>query len=57
MVFGYDCRENTKPVFSMQAHEKACSNVSFSTHMPNMMATASVDEYVKIWDISNSNGT
>ena len=25
--------------------------------MPNMMATCSVDEYVKIWDIAHNGGT
>jgi periodic tryptophan protein 1 len=41
----------------MQAHEKACSSISFSPHVPNMMATASLDETVKIWDIAHANGT
>ena len=57
MVFGYDCRNIKGPVFSLKAHEKACSSVSFSPHIPSMMATCSTDEYVKIWDISNNNGT
>ena len=39
-------------MFTHQAHEKACSSISFSPHIPNMMASSSVDEFVKIWDIS-----
>lgn len=50
-------RNASAPVFEFQAHEKACSSLSFSPHMPNMMATCSVDEYVKIWDIAHNGGT
>lgn len=44
-------------MFEFKAHDKACSSLSFSPHIPNMMATCSVDEYVKVWDIANNNGT
>lgn len=30
--------------------------MSFSPHIPNMMATCSTDEYVKVWDIAQANG-
>jgi periodic tryptophan protein 1 len=56
-VYGYDIRKSDGPMFSIKAHEKACSSLSFSPHISNMMATCSVDEHVKIWDIANSNGT
>jgi periodic tryptophan protein 1 len=57
IVLGYDTRNPSAPLFELKAHEKACSSLSFSPHIPNMMATCSVDEYVKIWDISNNGGT
>lgn len=57
IVLGYDTRKPDAPVFEFQAHEKACSSVSFSPHIPNMMATCSTDEYVKVWDIANNGGT
>ena len=57
IVFGYDIRQTKGPLFTVHAHEKACSSVAFSTHIPNIMATASTDETVKIWDISHNNGT
>ena len=57
IVQGYDIRNDSAPVFEFQAHEKACSSVSFSPHIPSMMATCSVDEYVKVWDIANAGGT
>ena len=52
MVYGYDTRQLQEPLFTIKAHEKACSSLSFSPHISNMMATASTDEYVKVWDIS-----
>jgi WD40 repeat protein len=54
---GYDTRNASAPLFEFSAHTKACSSVSFSPHIPNLMATCSTDEYIKIWDIANNNGT
>lgn len=56
VVIGYDIRNPDAPVFEFKAHDKACSSVSFSPHIPNMMATCSTDEYIKIWDIAANNG-
>jgi len=42
-VFGYDSRKMTDPVFTIQAHKKACSSIVFSPHIPNMMTTAGTD--------------
>ena len=52
IVQGFDIRNPSVASFEFQAHEKACSNLSFSPHIPNMMATCSLDEYVKVWDIA-----
>ena len=38
--------------FTFQAHEQTTSGVSFSQRVPGMMATASIDKTVKIWDVS-----
>ena len=56
-VLGYDMRNTAGPAFEFAAHSKACSSVSFSPHIPNLMATCSTDEYIKIWDIAHNNGT
>ena len=56
-VFGYDTINASAPFFEFSAHSKACSILSFSPHIPNMMATCSTDEYIKIWDIAANNGT
>ena len=56
IVLGYDTRKLNEPVFSIQAHQKACPNLSFSPHIPNMMATSSLDGCVKVWDIAANGG-
>lgn len=56
-VFGYDSRKLKDPVFVTQAHKKACSNVIFSPHIPNMMCTSGTDGSVRIWDIAANGGT
>jgi len=56
-VLGYDTRKFTEPVFLIQAHEKSCSNLVFSPHIPNMMCTSSTDGKVKVWDILANEGT
>lgn len=38
--------------FLFQAHAKTTSSISFSGRVPGMMATASIDKTVKIWDVS-----
>lgn len=54
MVFGFDTRKFKEPVFSFQAHSKACSNAAFSPHVPTMLATVGTDKLCKIWDISHT---
>lgn len=53
IIQGYDIRNPKESVFELQAHDKSCTNVSFSPHIPNMLATCSLDEYVKVWDIAS----
>lgn len=54
-LVGFDARKFTKPVFSIQAHQKACSAASFSSHISNMIATVGTDQYCKIWDVHHVN--
>lgn len=39
------------PLFSFQAHEKACSSLCGNARVPGLYATCSVDKTVKIWDL------
>jgi periodic tryptophan protein 1 len=43
IVLGYDSRKINEPLFTLQAHESACSSVQFSPHFSNMMVTSSTD--------------
>ena len=54
-LLGFDTRNFTTPIFSFQAHEKACSAASFSPHINNMIATVGTDSLCKIWDVMNVN--
>jgi len=42
---------NAAVQFSFQAHEETTSALSFSCKIPGMLATASFDKTVKIWDV------
>lgn len=55
-MFGYDSRNMKDPVFTLQAHEQQCSQVCFSPHIPNLMATSGTEGVVKIWDITAAGG-
>ncbi|KAI5002786.1 hypothetical protein ZWY2020_027436 [Hordeum vulgare] len=43
-----------QPKFTLHAHEKAVSSVSFAPSTPNLLATGSTDNTVKLWDLSNN---
>lgn len=40
-------------LFSFQAHDTTVSSLSFSQGVPGMLATASLDKTVKVWDTSS----
>ena len=46
-----DVRNSSAPLFSFQAHDETLSSLSFSRGVPGMLATASTDCTVKIWDV------
>lgn len=61
VVQGFDKRvgsssdsSNGKPVFTLHAHDKAVSSISYNPSRPNLLATGSTDKMVKLWDLSNS---
>ncbi|CAH2078588.1 unnamed protein product [Thlaspi arvense] len=59
-VKGFDVRQasnstsDLKPSFTLQAHDKAVTSVSYNISAPNLLATASTDRTVKLWDLSNN---
>ncbi|XP_027331066.1 uncharacterized WD repeat-containing protein C17D11.16-like isoform X2 [Abrus precatorius] len=40
--------------FTLHAHDKAVTSVSYNPAAPNLLATGSMDKTVKLWDLSNN---
>ncbi|KAF7851186.1 hypothetical protein BT93_L4370 [Corymbia citriodora subsp. variegata] len=60
-VRGFDIRaaisnsaSESLPSFTLHAHEKAVSTISYNPSAPNLLATGSTDKMVKLWDLSNN---
>lgn len=60
-VTGFDIRAATsdsssesKPSFTLHAHDKAVSSVCYNPLAHNLLATGSMDKMVKLWDLSNN---
>lgn len=61
MVTGYDIRtassdvsSQSKPCFTLHAHDKAVCAIAYNRLAPNLLATGSMDKMVKLWDLSNA---
>ncbi|RKP07218.1 WD40-repeat-containing domain protein [Thamnocephalis sphaerospora] len=52
-VYCFDVRQGSSstPVFTLQAHDDACSSVDIHPTIPGCLVTSSVDKTVKIWDL------
>lgn len=44
----------TKPVWTLQAHDKACSAIDINPVIPGFIATGGFDKQVKLWNIAPS---
>ncbi|PIA31514.1 hypothetical protein AQUCO_04900073v1 [Aquilegia coerulea] len=60
-VQGFDVRaaasdpaSGCKPCFTLHAHDKAVTTVSYNASAPKLLATGSTDKTVKLWDLSNN---
>jgi len=51
----HDARQQGQaPLFTIGAHSEACTGISISPVVPGLLATASLDKTVKLWDIRNN---
>eukprot|EP01083_Nonionella_stella_P071895 193426_1 len=53
-VHFFDVRKGSEAVMTINAHQAACSGLSFNPCVPGLMATASLSQSVKLWDTSSS---
>jgi periodic tryptophan protein 1 len=45
--------ENSKPTFTLAAHEKATTSLSLCPGAPSLLVTCSTDKMLKLWDIKD----
>lgn len=50
----FDTRNFAKPVFEFQAHQTQCTSLTICPSLPNLVATCSSDETVKVWDFNQA---
>ncbi|EFH46274.1 hypothetical protein ARALYDRAFT_914780 [Arabidopsis lyrata subsp. lyrata] len=59
-VKGFDVRQaststsDSNPSFTLQHGRKAVTSISYNVSAPNLLATGSTDQSVKLWDLSNN---
>lgn len=53
-LYLYDMRQDNTSLATIRAHESSASGIALSHKVPGLLATASEEESVKIWDIQNS---
>lgn len=54
IVQSYDIRSPSASIWTLQAHDTACTAVDISPHIPHCLLTASSDRSIKLWSLSPS---
>jgi periodic tryptophan protein 1 len=57
VITAFDARFNQGHAFRWQAHGGTVSSMSFCSSVPGLLATASIDKTVRIWDTYNMHNT
>ncbi|KAK7299836.1 hypothetical protein RJT34_10664 [Clitoria ternatea] len=52
-----DSTSELSSTFTLHAHDKAVTSLSYNLSVPNLLATGSMDKTVKLWDLSNNQPT
>lgn len=62
LVYKFDCRTlprtpgDSKAVWTLQAHDKACSSFALNPMVPGFLATGGQDKIVKLWNTESPTG-
>eukprot|EP01138_Halocafeteria_seosinensis_P015921 gb/GECG01016248.1/.p1 GENE.gb/GECG01016248.1/~~gb/GECG01016248.1/.p1 ORF type:complete len:530 (+),score=91.95 gb/GECG01016248.1/:1-1590(+) len=56
-VMAYDVRRPDNYLYTIAAHTGACTNVSLSPLVKDLMITSGIDKTVKVWDLQSDTGT
>lgn len=51
-IFKFDARQESKPVWMLQAHDAEVSSFAFNQYVPGLMVSGSSDRSVKLWNVS-----
>lgn len=54
IVQSFDIRSPSSSLWTLQAHDTACTAVDISPHIPGALLTASSDRSIKLWNLSSS---
>eukprot|EP00124_Ichthyophonus_hoferi_P004764 Ihof_evm1s570 gene=Ihof_evmTU1s570 len=57
MIVSCDARMPGQTLFTIQAHDKAATSLSFSKYIPDCLVTSGADKTVKVWDLANNQPT
>jgi periodic tryptophan protein 1 len=55
-VVAYDVRSPAAPLWTLKAHGVACTSLAASQAVEGLLATASLDKTVKLWDVRGRGG-
>ena len=50
----FDARVDKKPVFTLQAHDGACSSIDFNPGVAGVLATGGMDKKAKLWSVEGN---
>ena len=50
----FDARVDKKPVFTLQAHDGACSSIDFNPEVAGLLATGGMDKKAKLWSVEGN---
>ncbi|PWZ02733.1 WD40 repeat-like protein [Testicularia cyperi] len=52
VVQSYDARVPGQAIWTLQAHDQACTSIDVSPHIPNCLLTSSSDRTIKLWNLT-----